>query len=110
MVIFRLLPRQVPVTIIASGPILPVIKPMWYVNWPFWPIIDDFFQGWGIIASLYQVGYVTQSDFLLPFLTVKETLLFVAKLRMGLGVSAGSKMDRVSSVILDLGLKVFPLS
>lgn len=71
-----------------------------------------------------RVGYVTQSDFLLPFLTVHETLLFTAKLKLvelpghnsdyrKNTTTTGSSSSNhkayydnvVNQVILDLGLK-----
>jgi ABC-type nitrate/sulfonate/bicarbonate transport system ATPase subunit len=66
------------------------------------------------------VGYVTQADFLLPHLTVRETLTFTAKLKISpenlaaLLLHSGQKglrkedisYDRlVETVIMDLGLK-----
>eukprot|EP01038_Epipyxis_sp_PR26KG_P011163 gene11163-14980_t len=54
------------------------------------------------------VGYVTQNDYLLPFLTVNETLIFEVKMKISL-----SELDQkehqyqslVDGVILNLGLK-----
>ena len=63
------------------------------------------------------MGYVTQSDFLLPHLTVRETLTFTAKLKISpenltklLGSIEGEEpvisYERlVETVIMDLGLK-----
>lgn len=52
------------------------------------------------------VGYVTQSDFLLPFLTVYETLLFTAKLKVVQASHDTETLEKViEQVILDLGLK-----
>jgi ABC-type multidrug transport system ATPase subunit len=56
------------------------------------------------------IGYVTQQDFLLPFLTVKETITFAAKLKIGRQSDYDSpiivSIDKiVSETILDLGLK-----
>jgi len=64
------------------------------------------------------IGYVTQNDFLLPFLTVRETLLFSAKLKTKFvnnqsddisKVKYNNKADQiheiVDKIILDLGLK-----
>jgi ABC-type multidrug transport system ATPase subunit len=56
------------------------------------------------------VGYVTQNDYLLPSLTIKETLLFTAKLKINrlyssLEQSNAALEDIVNDVIMDLGLK-----
>ncbi|MQL70561.1 hypothetical protein Taro_002875 [Colocasia esculenta] len=48
-------------------------------------------------------GYVTQKDVLFPLLTVRETLLFSAKLR--LRVSRGELAAKVESLIQELGLE-----
>lgn len=80
-----------------------------------------------VVGASGNIGYVTQSDYLLPFLTVKETILFAAKMRLSKeecvqriektekGSRSKSVSDHayvdyaynkiVSSVILDLGLK-----
>ncbi|XWS41303.1 hypothetical protein CRYUN_Cryun17cG0069700 [Craigia yunnanensis] len=47
-------------------------------------------------------GYVTQKDSLFPLLTVEETLMFSAKLRLGLPQAQMS--SRVKSLIQELGL------
>lgn len=52
------------------------------------------------------VGYVTQHDYLLPLLTVNETLEYSARLRMPEGMADADKLKRVDIVIQDLGLKV----
>lgn len=53
------------------------------------------------------IGYVTQNDYLLPFLTVKETLFFAADLRLlpGDDIRAISRNQIVEKIILELGLK-----
>eukprot|EP01033_Poteriospumella_lacustris_P018009 gene18009-12912_t len=51
------------------------------------------------------VGYVTQNDFLLPFLTVHETLLFTAKLKLAGDESTTALVALVDQVVLDLGLR-----
>ncbi|CAA7404527.1 unnamed protein product [Spirodela intermedia] len=48
-------------------------------------------------------GYVTQRDTLFPLLTVKETLLFSAKLRLQL--PAGAVAAKVASLMRELGLE-----
>jgi len=56
-------------------------------------------------VSSIGLGYVTQSDHLLPFLTVHETLSFAAELKLSTSLSKEERMAVVESVILDLGLK-----
>lgn len=55
------------------------------------------------------IGYVTQQDFLLPFLTVYETLMFAARLKLNtqsLSTSGVTSYDSiVEHVIADLGLR-----
>jgi len=52
------------------------------------------------------IGYVTQNDYLLPYLTVRETLIFIAKLKMSKDQNIISKRNEiVNQVIMDLGLK-----
>ena len=53
------------------------------------------------------IGYVTQHDTLLPFLTVRETLTFVAKLKVPVSqLEVNTTYETmVNRVILDLGLK-----
>jgi len=55
------------------------------------------------------IGYVTQQDFLLPFLTVRETLMFTAHLKLNaqsLSISGVSSYESiVEHVIADLGLR-----
>jgi ABC-type multidrug transport system ATPase subunit len=53
------------------------------------------------------VGYVTQNDYLLPNLTVKETLLFTARLKVPISANAPTDYleKLVYEVIMDLGLK-----
>lgn len=52
-----------------------------------------------------EVGYVTQTDYLLPFLTVRETIEFAANLRILKQSPGKSRHDIVNQTILDLGLK-----
>ena len=49
------------------------------------------------------VGYVAQSDFLLPYCTVRETFQFVARLRLT-EMGASEREARVLAVIQELGL------
>lgn len=52
-----------------------------------------------------KVGYVTQSDLLLPYLTVKETIHFAAKLKVPQCSSIDSSLDTlVDNLIAQLGL------
>lgn len=52
------------------------------------------------------IGYVTQNDYLLPHLTVRETVLFTAKLKVNHNAIQPKTLDQlVVEVLLDLGLK-----
>ena len=46
----------------------------------------------------------TQDDFLLPYLTVRETLIFAASLRLPRSVSQADKEAIVDQTIVELGL------
>ncbi|GAA5959155.1 hypothetical protein JCM21900_001409 [Sporobolomyces salmonicolor] len=50
------------------------------------------------------IGYVQQHDYLLPYLTVRETLTFAAALRLPRSVSAEQRSAIVEQVIVELGL------
>ncbi|KAI8894891.1 P-loop containing nucleoside triphosphate hydrolase protein [Globomyces pollinis-pini] len=50
-------------------------------------------------------GYVQQFDYLMPHLTVRETLMYTAELRLPSTMSIIEKRQSVESVILELGLK-----
>ena len=50
-------------------------------------------------------AYVTQSDVLLPALTVRETLLYAASLRLPSSTTSQQRSQLVEEVILELGLK-----
>ncbi len=50
-------------------------------------------------------GAVLQNDYLLPNLTVRETLRFAADLRLPRSMREADKSARVEEVILELGLK-----
>ncbi|KAJ3981793.1 P-loop containing nucleoside triphosphate hydrolase protein [Lentinula detonsa] len=50
-------------------------------------------------------AYVTQMDLLLPSLTVRETLLYAAALRLPSRVTATERRNLVEEIILELGLK-----
>ncbi|KAI9316551.1 P-loop containing nucleoside triphosphate hydrolase protein [Zopfochytrium polystomum] len=51
------------------------------------------------------VAYVQQQDMLLPYLTVRDTLRYAARLRLPRSLSRKEKDAVVESVILELGLK-----
>jgi ABC-type multidrug transport system ATPase subunit len=53
-----------------------------------------------------KIGYVTQGDYLLPFLTVKETISFAARLKVARDVNgqAPALDEIVANIILELGL------
>ncbi|KAF9428498.1 hypothetical protein BGZ94_002168 [Podila epigama] len=51
------------------------------------------------------VGYLQQHDFLMPFLTVRETLNYAAHLRLPRNMSSQKKKELVELVLLELGLK-----
>ncbi|KAL8208343.1 hypothetical protein R6Q57_007755 [Mikania cordata] len=51
-----------------------------------------------------QTGFVTQEDVLYPHLTVTETLLFTAMLRLPESLSQNEKVEHVERVIAELGL------
>ncbi|RZC64575.1 hypothetical protein C5167_008266 [Papaver somniferum] len=50
-------------------------------------------------------AYVMQDDLLYPILTVEETLMFSADFRLPHSLSKGKKMERVQTVIDELGLR-----
>ncbi len=50
-------------------------------------------------------GYVQQSDHFMPFLTVYETLRYIALLRTSLSLSEAEKEFRVREIIAELGLR-----
>ena len=51
------------------------------------------------------IAYVQQHDHLLPYLTVREALLYAARLRLPNSLSLERKRGLVEEIILDLGLK-----
>ncbi|KAF9344117.1 hypothetical protein BGX26_004763, partial [Mortierella sp. AD094] len=63
----------------------------------------------GVKAKKYwndgSVGYLQQNDFLMPFLTVRETLTYAAHLRLPRAMSSQKKRELVELVLLELGLK-----
>ncbi|KAL3851111.1 hypothetical protein ACJIZ3_012993 [Penstemon smallii] len=52
-----------------------------------------------------RIGFVTQDDVLFPQLTVEETLVFAAFLRLPSRMSKNQKYDRVELIIKELGLE-----
>ena len=50
-------------------------------------------------------AYVTQTDVLLPTLTVRETLLYAASLRLPSSTTSQQRSQLVEEIILELGLK-----
>ncbi|XP_022136382.1 ABC transporter G family member 14 [Momordica charantia] len=55
-------------------------------------------------ATKRRTGFVAQDDVLYPHLTVAETLLFTALLRLPSSLSAADKADAVDRVVSELGL------
>ncbi|KAK9713734.1 hypothetical protein RND81_06G047900 [Saponaria officinalis] len=55
-------------------------------------------------ASQKLIGFVTQDDVLYPHLTVRETLLYCALLRLPYTITTPDKITTVDSVISELGL------
>ncbi|KAI8353411.1 P-loop containing nucleoside triphosphate hydrolase protein [Mortierella sp. GBAus27b] len=51
------------------------------------------------------IGYLQQNDFLMPFLTVRESLQYAAHLRLPRTMSSQKKRELVELVLLELGLK-----
>lgn len=51
-------------------------------------------------------AYVKQDDLLIGTLTVRETLLFTARLRLPFQLDDQTRVERVESVISELGLRV----
>ncbi|KAJ3285120.1 hypothetical protein HDU79_007588, partial [Rhizoclosmatium sp. JEL0117] len=51
------------------------------------------------------VAYVEQQDQLLPYISVRETLRYAARLRLPRSMPLAKKFELVESVILELGLK-----
>ncbi|KAJ0976174.1 hypothetical protein J5N97_018139 [Dioscorea zingiberensis] len=63
------------------------------------------YNGTGFSSSINRLtGFVSQDDILYPHLTVFETLLFTALLRLPRSLTAQQKIDLVDTVISQLGL------
>jgi ABC-type multidrug transport system ATPase subunit len=56
-------------------------------------------------ASGVRSAYVIQQDILIPTLTIRETLMYAADLRLPASVSKEERRQLVEEVILELGLK-----
>lgn len=54
--------------------------------------------------TLKKIGFVTQDDVLYPHLTVRETLLYTALLRLPYTLPRSDKISAVESVMIELGL------
>ncbi|KAF9944794.1 ATP-binding cassette sub- G member 8, partial [Mortierella alpina] len=52
-----------------------------------------------------QIGYLQQEDYLLPYITVRETLQIACDLRFPSTTSQQEKRQTVDNLILELGLK-----
>ncbi|KAL9147151.1 hypothetical protein ABFS82_13G156000 [Erythranthe guttata] len=52
-----------------------------------------------------RIGFVTQDDVLFPQLTVEETLVFAASLRLPSRMSVRQKYERVEMIVKELGLE-----
>ncbi|KAF9272167.1 hypothetical protein BGZ68_002652, partial [Mortierella alpina] len=52
-----------------------------------------------------QIGYLQQEDYLLPYITVRETLQFACDLRFPSTTSQQEKIQIVDDLIMELGLK-----
>ncbi len=57
------------------------------------------------LALEQRIGYVLQQEFLLPHLTVHETLMYAAQLRLSRDLTLEEKRARVDEVIRELNLK-----
>ena len=63
-----------------------------------------FYNGDSRISSI-RSAYVMQHDILIPTLTVKETLLYAAELRLPPPTTSAERLMVVEDIILELGLK-----
>lgn len=54
---------------------------------------------------IYRIGFVTQDDVLFPQLTVQETLVFAAFLRLPTNMSRQQKLQRAELILKELGLE-----
>lgn len=58
-----------------------------------------------IFSCCCRIGFVTQDDVLFPQLTVEETLVFAAFLRLPSRMSRHQKYERVELIVKELGLE-----
>lgn len=56
-----------------------------------------------------RIGFVTQDDLLFPQLTVEETLVFSAFLRLPSNMTRQHKYERVEMIVKELGLERYVL-
>jgi ATP-binding cassette subfamily G (WHITE) protein 2 len=64
-----------------------------------------FIDGYSPLPSFkYVVGYVAQDDVISGMLTIRENLLFSANVRLPNDVSNNERRERVTKIIIDLGL------
>ena len=56
---------------------------------------------------MHRIGFVTQDDVLFPQLTVEETLVFAAFLRLPQSMSQQQKYAKVEIIVKELGLERF---
>ncbi|KIJ30315.1 hypothetical protein M422DRAFT_187276 [Sphaerobolus stellatus SS14] len=65
----------------------------------------EFFDRNGNIIRKPRIGFVDQTDILPTNLTSREALMFAANLRLPESISHASKVERVSRVLMQLGLE-----
>lgn len=81
-------------------------------NAPFFPLstyVDLFYL---FCVSFFfwacgRIGFVSQDDVLFPQLTVEETLIYAAFLKLPSSMSRGQKCERVETIVKELGLERF---
>jgi ABC-type multidrug transport system ATPase subunit len=56
-------------------------------------------------GGFFRMGFVTQDDVLFPNLTVRETLMYAALLRLPNSLTRSQKISRAQDCIVDLGLE-----
>ena len=66
---------------------------------------EILYNGKDLSQSSKDIAYVQQFDFLFPYLTVKETLMYTAELKLDRTLTRAEKQRIVDEVILELGLK-----
>lgn len=73
-------------------------------------MLDPFFVTWAntfifCFSSTCRIGFVTQEDILFPQLTVEETLVFSAFLRLPTNMTKQQKYAKVETTVKELGLE-----